>query len=438
MIARLARGPLFYGWIIVAVTFVAMLAAAGVRSVPGILILPLESEFQWDRATLSFAIAVNLFLFGFCAPFAASIMERVGMRAMMLFSLTTIGVAAALTTLMSQPWHLVLLWGVAVGLGAGALSGWLQATVANRWFQERRGVVVGILTAAFATGQLVFLPLLASIVASIGWRPAVWLTVAVLALVLLPVAVFIRSHPQELGLRPFGAGPETSATVVPPKPTGNPFGTALGTLGRGLRNRDFLLLAGTFFICGASTNGLIGTHLIPASIEHGIPEVAAAGFLALIGVFDIVGTMVSGWLSDRYDNRWLLFWYYGLRGLSLLFLPFAFGTGWFGLALFVVFYGLDWVATVPPTVRLAADLFGKQNVGRVFAWIFASHQLGAAGIAYGAGALRLWLGDYQAAFMFSGLLCLVAAGMAMRIGGSAARRALPAQPPAGAATPAGD
>jgi sugar phosphate permease len=419
MIARAVGGRIHYAWLVAGVTFVVMLAAAGVRSIPGVLFLPLETEFGWSRAGISLAVSVNLFLFGLCGPFAASIMERVGMRRMMATALGLLGLAALIATQISALWQLQLLWGIVVGLGAGAMAGWVAASVANRWFVARRGLVVGVLTAASATGQLIFLPIVARIVDAQGWRPAVLLT-AVCALIVIPLVwLVIRSYPADVGLTAYGAGPDD--LPVRPVTSGNPFARAVSTLTDVVRHRDFLLLAGTFFICGASTNGLIGTHLIPASIEHGIPDATAASFLAIIGVFDVIGTTVSGWLSDRFDNRWLLVWYYSLRGLSLIFLPYAYGTGYFGLALFVVFYGLDWVATVPPTVRLAADIFGRENVGRIFAWVSASHQLGAALIAFGAGATRTWLGDYQAAFMFSGVLCLIAAGMAIRIGRTTSR-----------------
>lgn len=412
----LVRGRFFYGWIIVGVTFLTMLAASGVRAVPSVLILPLEHEFGWSRSVVALAVSINLFLFGLCGPFAAAVMERIGMRAMMLVALLTMGIAVILTTQIRAAWQLQLLWGVVVGIGAGALSGWVAATVSNRWFVERRGLIVGVLTAAGATGQLIFLPILASAIEAVGWRLAV-LVVAAVALALVPIVLFfIRDSPQEIGLLPYGA--KQSDVVATPLrlSTSNPFTAAIQTLMQGLRNRDFRLLAGTFFICGASTNGLIGTHLIPHSVEHGMTEVVAAGLLATIGAFDIVGTIASGWLSDRFDNRWLLVWYYGLRGLALLFLPYAFGTGFFGIALFVVFYGLDWVATVPPTVRLTADIFGKQNAGRVFAWIFVAHQLGAASVSYAAGIMHDWFGDYRAAFLTSGAICLLAASMAIRIG----------------------
>jgi predicted MFS family arabinose efflux permease len=287
----------------------------------------------------------------------------------------------------------------------------LAATVATRWFVKRRGLVLGVMTAAGATGQLIFLPVLATVAVNQGWRYAT-ATVAVCAFLAVPVvALLMRNRPSDLALPPYGGD-----RVEPPPPrSGNPFTPALSGLREGLRSPQFLLLAGSFFICGASTNGLIGTHLIPASVEHGIPEVEAASLLAVIGVFDVAGTTISGWLTDRFDSRWLLFWYYGLRGLSLLLLPFVLGSSFLGLIVFIVFYGLDWVATVPPTVSLAAENFGKERVGVFYGWIFAAHQLGAGTAALGGGALRTWLGDYQITFITAGLLCLIASGLVLRI-----------------------
>jgi sugar phosphate permease len=302
--------------------------------------------------------------------------------------------------------------------------------VASRWFVRRRGLVVGLLSATTATGQLVFLPLLAWLATTYGWR---WssITVAAVALLICPLAVLLlRNAPADVGLRPYGA---TEADLPEPRRSGA-LSSAFDGLRMGVRSRDFWLLAGSFCICGATTNGLIGTHLIPAAMDHGLPEVTAAGLLASVGVFDLIGTTVSGWLTDRWDARWLLCWYYGLRGLSLLFLPYAFGGQNFGLILFIVFYGLDWVATVPPTVALTSDTFGRQNVGIVYGWIFASHQLGAALAASGAGVLRTWLGDYQVAFMSAGVLALIAAGLVIRISRPAPRlltvAAAPQAPPA--------
>ena len=411
---RLARGRLHYAWIVAAVTFLVLLSSAGIRSTPGVLIIPLEKEFGWTRATISLAVSVNLLLYGLFAPFAAALMDRFGVRRVMLASLSFVAAGVGLTTVMRTSWQLVLLWGVVVGLGTGTMALVLGAYIANRWFAERRGFVTGLLTASAATGQLIFLPALASAVVGHGWRAAA-LIVSAVALGMVPVvAFFMRNEPGDVGLGPYGAGDETPATQAPAG--GNPATAALSTLGRGLRSREFWLLSGSFYICGASTNGLIGTHLIPASMEHGIAEVTAASMLAAIGVFDLIGTTVSGWLTDRWDSRYLLCWYYGLRGLSLLFLPYALGTQFLALAAFAVFYGLDWVATVPPTVRLTADVFGRRNVGVMFGWIAAAHQLGAATAAFGAGALRTWLGSYQVAFLTSGLLCLLAAGLVIRIG----------------------
>jgi len=416
------RGRVHYGWIVVGVTFLALLGAAGVRSTPGVLMIPLEREFGWTRATVSFAVSLNIFLYGLAGPFVAGLMDRLGIRRVMVTSLALVVTGVGLTTLMTASWQLALLWGVVVGLGTGTMTTVLGAMVANRWFTERRGFVLGLLTASSATGQLLFLPLLASMVVHLGWRSAVLLAAGVGLAVLPLVALLMRDDPRDIGLRPFGERADAPATPRPPRATAS---APLVGLALGLRSRDFCLLAGSFFICGLSTNGLIGTHLIPASMEHGIPEVTAASLLASIGVLDIVGTTVSGWLSDRRDNRYLLCWYYGLRGLSLLFLPYAFGSAYLGLAAFAVFYGLDWVATVPPTVRLAADTFGRENVGIMFGWIAASHQLGAATAAYGGGLLRTWLGDYQATFISAGLVCLVAAGLVLRIG--QASRPVPAR-----------
>lgn len=408
---RIARGRLHYGWIVAAVTFLILLAAAAIRATPGVLIVPLEQAFGWSRATISFAVSVNLLLYGLCGPFAAALMERLGVRRVIVLSLSLVTVGVALTTVMRAPWQLVLLWGVVVGLGTGATALVLAATVANRWFVARRGLVIGVLTASTATGQLLFLPLLAAVVERAGWRSAA-LLVAAIALVMVPVVLLLmRDRPHDVGLRAFGDSEGHAAPPAATRPAG-----ALAALAEGARSRDFWLLAGSFFICGLSTNGLIGTHLIPASMDHGLPAVTAAGLLAAMGVFDLIGTTISGWLSDRWDNRRLLFWYYGLRGLSLMLLPYAYGSAYFGLTLFAVFYGLDWVATVPPTVRLTETLFGKARVGIMYGWIAVAHQMGASTAAFGAGVLRTWLGSYQVAFTGAGFVCLIAAVMVLAIG----------------------
>lgn len=419
-------GKPHYAWVVAAVTFLTLLVAAGLRATPGVLIVPLETEFGWSRTTISFAIGVNIFLYGLIGPFAAAVMDRFGLRRTMLAALASIAAGVALTPLMTRSWQLVLLWGVVVGIGSGATALVLGATVAARWFATRRGLVIGALTASTATGQLLFLPVLASLAANYGWR-MVSLAVAGAALALIPaVALLMRDRPQDIGLRPYGAADNEMPAAAP---LSNPAATALLALREGLRSRDFWLLAGSFFICGASTNGLIGTHLIPACLDHGIPQVAAAGLLAAMGIFDLVGTTLSGWLSDRWSNRGLLAWYYGLRGLSLIYLPFSFDISFYGLSLFAVFYGLDWIATVPPTVRLATKAFGTERGPIMFGWIAAAHQLGAALAAFAAGALRVALGTYLEAFMLSGLLCLAAAVMVLFLG-PARGEAMPVSVPA--------
>ncbi len=407
-----------YAWIIVAVTFLTLLTAAGIRSTPGVLIVPLEHEFGWSRATISAAVSLNLLLFGLISPFAAALLNTIGLKRTMAIALTLVATGASLTTRMSEPWQMVLLWGVVVGCGTGMTTMSLSATVVNRWFHASQGTVLGVLTASTATGQMLFLPLLAYLTERYGWRAATFSMVGIILAVIPLVLLLMKNFPADLGVRPYGDDGTNSdpALTSAAGSDRNPFRTALAGLSRGLRSRDFWLLGGSFFVCGASTNGLIGTHLIPACVDHGIPEVRAAGMMAMMGILDLAGTTLSGWLSDRYNNRYLLAWYYGLRGLSLLWLPQALAGHSWGLTVFAVFYGLDWIATVPPTVRLTANAFGRQQVGVMFGWIFACHQIGASLAAFGAGAVRTYLGDYLGAFLTSGLLCLIAVGLVLRIG----------------------
>jgi sugar phosphate permease len=407
------KPALHYGWIVAAVTFVVLMAGAAIRATPGVLLVPLEHEMGWSRATTSSAVSLGLLLYGLVGPFCAAVAQRVGLRRTMAGAMLVLAAAVLLATRIREPWQLVLLWGLFVGTGTGMVATVLGAVVVTRWFSARRGVVLGALTASTATGQLLFLPVLARLAETTGWRAALYLVGGV-AVATVPLALlFVRESPAAVGLRPYGA-PEGEA-VAPPR-QGNPAAVAVQTLFRAAGHRDFWLLAGTFFVCGASTNGLIGTHLIPACMDHGMPEVKAAGLLAMMGIFDLFGTTGSGWLSDRMDNRLLLFTYYGLRGLSLLFLPEALSQQGSGLSLFTVFYGLDWIATVPPTVRLAADAFGQDDAPIVFGWVMAAHQVGAGAAALGAGLIRTHLGDYRLAFMLSGGLCLVAALLALAIG----------------------
>src|SRR5450631_79358 len=371
----LARRNVHYGWVMVGVTFLTALITAGTVGAPGVFIAPLQHEFGWTTAEISSALSIRFILFGLMAPFAAALLNRYGLRNVVLSALLIVASALVTSLAMTKLWQLMLLWGVVVGIGTGMTALVLGATVAARWFSARRGLVVGILTASVATGQLVFLPLLARLTEQMGWRVA-------LALMCLMLAVAASA--------------------------------ALGALRDAAKTRVFWILFATFFICGASTNGLVQVHLIPMCLDYGIPQVQAASLLAAMGVFDFFGTIMSGWLSDRYDNRYLLFWYYGMRGLSLLFLPFT-DFSFYGLSLFAMFYGLDWIATVPPTVRLTAQRFGPERANLVFGWIFAGHQLGAATAAFGAGLSRTVLATYLPAFFAAGALCIVAALIVLAI-----------------------
>ncbi|MGN4067571.1 MFS transporter [Burkholderia gladioli] len=413
-IAASARGRFHYGWVAAAVVFLILLAAAGTRATPSVLMVPLGNEFGWSRATVSLAISINIALYGLTGPFAAAAMQRFGLRPTILTALVVMGTGVALSSMMTATWQMVLIWGVMVGSATGVAALTLSATFVNRWFVARRGLVMGMLTASSATGQMVFLPMLASISERHGWRPVV-LVVAVALAIVVPLVIFLLpERPADVQLRPYGEPEDAPRAAEAAKQ--NPLATAFEALFSAARRRDFWLLFFSFFICGASTNGYIGSHLIAMCSDYGMSEVQGASLLAAMGIFDLIGTTASGWLSDRYDSRVLLFWYYGLRGLSLIYLPHAFGIDFFGLPLFAVFYGLDWIATVPPTVRLATDIWGKERAPIVFGWIVAGHQLGAAFATLGAGLLRASLGTYTLASMISGGLCIVGALIVLRIG----------------------
>lgn len=403
---------LHYAWIIVAVTFVVVVVTAGVRATPSVLIVPLEQEFHWSRATISFAVGVNLLLYGAIGPFAAAVMDRFGARRTMILALMATAGGVALTPGMGEAWQLVALWGVVVGLSTGFVGAYLAASIAARWFRAREGLVVGILTAANAAGQLVFLPTMAALATAAGWR-IVSLVLAASVVALLPVlAVLMRDRPEDLGLARYGEG-DRSRPIA--SPAGNPVAVAFRALTTGVRSRDFWLIAAGYFACGATTNGLIGTHLIPACIDHGLSEVAGAGLLAATGVFALAGGALSGWLSDRCDNRILLCCYFGFRGLALLYLPFALNMSFYGLALFSMVYGLDWIASAPPTVRLLSGVVGSERIGIMVAWITVIHQIGGASAAYLAGVLRMAFGTYFEAFIISGMLLIAVAVMVLFI-----------------------
>ncbi|UDF30145.1 UNVERIFIED_ORG: MFS transporter [Roseateles sp. XES5] len=403
----MARRNLHYGWVVAATTFLTMLATAGAMGSAGVMIQPLHEEFGWDIADISSAMAVRLVLFGLLGPFAAAFMNHFGIRQVVASALALIMGGIVASFFMAEVWQLLLLWGVVIGVGTGMTALVLGATVATRWFSKRRGLVVGLMTASNATGQLVFLPLLAALTEAYGWRAALTLSVAVIAAAMLLVLLLMRDHPADIGLPAYGE----TAVAVPPRQDHSLGATLLAplvTLRSVSGNPVFWVLFGTFFVCGLSTNGLIQTHWISICGDFGMAAVTAAGTLAVIGIFDFIGTVFAGWLSDRYDNRFLLFWFYGLRGLSLLYLSVS-GFSMLELSVFAVFYGLDWVATVPPTVKLAAENFGREKAGLVFGWVFAGHQLGAATAAFGAGTLKSDYDTYMPALQIAGLMCVLAA-----------------------------
>jgi sugar phosphate permease len=402
---RFRGAPVHYAWVVFATTFVVLLASAGFRATPAVLLVPLHEDMGWSQGSIAFAMALGLLLYGLAGPFVAALMSRYGIRAVVIGSLLLVAAGSGASVRATAVWHLVALWGVVVGIGTGGMATVLAATVASRWFVAKRGLVTGALTAATAAGQLAFLPALALLAQTWGWR-AVSLAVAAAALVVVPLAAaLLRDRPEDVGLRPYGAGDDH----VPPATGQNPVLAAMRALTQVVGSRAFWLIAGSFWICGASTNGLIGTHFIAASVDHGMPQTSGATLLAIIGTFNVAGALASGWLTDRFDPRRLLMMYYGLRGLSLLFLHDALTYGDVALWVFVVFYGLDWIATVPPTLALVNERFGSLSGPIVFGWVFAAHQFGAAVAAYGAGVIRASTGSYHTAFIVSGLLCIAAA-----------------------------
>ena len=426
-------GRRHYGWVVVAVTAATLLVSSGVRAAPGVLIPPWEADFGWSRAAVSLAASLGLLLFGLAGPVCGWLVDRAGPRRMMLAGLALMVLSCAASVTMTGLWQLNLYWGLLSGAGTGVAAVVLGATVANRWFDARRGLVVGIFGAATSAGQLLFVPLLMGLVVAGGWRSAVLVLAGAAALAAVPVWLLMRDDPRDVGTTAYGASarederapaspmvaePMTGAPAVAVRELPRPAGTGMR---RAVRTPEFWLLAGSFFVCGASSNGLIGTHFVPHAVEHGVAQVTAASVLAVMGAMNFVGTIASGWLTDRYDPRRLLAVYYAFRGLSLLLLPAADGVT--GLLVFAVLFGLDYIATVPPTTALVADVFGRGSVGTVFGWVFCAHQVGAAAAAYAGGWARTAFGDYTLAFLAAGALCAVAAAMALRV-----RRPVPPAP----------
>jgi MFS family permease len=410
-LANLFSGRVHYAWVVLAIMFTAMLAGVGVRAAPGVMIVPLQHAFGWDVSTISGAVSLNIILLGVTGPFLTGLMQVIGLKRTILLCLALLMAGTGLSTFMASPWQLFLTWGLMVGIGSGAGAVGMAAAVANRWFARRTGLAMGLLTAANAAGQLIFLPLLALLAEHYGWRGVAICVTLAIAAVLPMVAIMLPESPARIGLGPYGG----TATQVPDHAVGgNPFAVAIRALIRGARSMDFWLLCLTFGVCGFSTNGLINTHLIAYCADHGIPEVNGASVLAVIGVFSLIGSALSGWMCDRFNPRVLLFWYYGLRGLSLVLVPFS-SFDPFSLLAFAVFYGLDWVATGPATFALTNEIFGRRDTPVIVSWIFAAHQVGGALAALGAGAVRSLEGSYLLAFVASGVACLLASMLVLRI-----------------------
>lgn len=400
--AVLPNPRIHYGWIVVLVTVPILMVTAGLRSAPGAWLLPMRTDLGWSTATLSLAGAVGLLVYGLAGPVAGALIQRFGVRWVTAASVLLSAGSMALTSLVQSAWQMVLVFGFASGLATGLIGGVLGAVVANRWFVRHRGLVVGIMGAAVSAGQLVFYPLLTAWALTYGWRDAaVWLAIACLAL-LPPAILWLRDGPERVGALPLGAQSDDRP---------EPMERAADVMRRALASPTFWLLALTFYICGATSSGLVGQHFIPHAVDHGFSATVAATSLAIIGAFNFVGTIASGWLTDRYDPRKLLLAYYVLRGVSLIWLPFVHDT--IGLTAFAILFGLDYIATVPPTVAIAADAFGRRNVGVVYGWIFAAHQLGAALAAWASGVARDAFGDYVLAFLLAGGMAVLAGGMAL-------------------------
>jgi MFS family permease len=408
-LARICAGRIHYSWIALFIAFTLTLGAIGVRSGPSVMIVPLEHAFGWSAGTISAAISVNILLLGVTGPFITGLMETLGLKRTIMLCLLVLLAGTGLSTFMSTPWELFLTWGLLVGIGASAGAVGMSTAVANRWFVTHRGLAMGLLTAANAAGQLIFLPLLGRLAQDYGWR-SVSIAVTLTVVALIPLATLLPESPAAIGLGPLGAAVEPPA---PPR-TANPFALAIEGLVSGLRSVDFWLLALSYAICGFSTNGLIGTHLIAFCVDHGYTQFAGAGILASLGIFSLIGATISGWLTDRYNPRFLLFWIFGLRGLSLMVLPYT-SFDMVSLTVFAVFYGLDWIAVMPPIFALVNEVFGRKAAPVIMSWIFATHQIGGALAAVGAGYVRTWTGSYLLAFLASGLACLLASLLVMRI-----------------------
>ena len=404
---------LHYAWIVVVVTFLSLLAAQAVRAAPGVIITSLESEFGWTRTAISFAVSLSILTFGLGGPLGGTLIDRFGPRRVMLVGEVLIAAGLIALLFVRDLWQMFVVWGLPIGVGTGAVGGVLGAAVAHRWFRTHRGVIIGLFGGATSAGQLVFVPAMAALTVNAGWRWAIALVMGAVAIMVVPIALLMRDRPDDVGAQPLGEAAVVTADVRAEDLRSTP-------LRQAMRTRDFWLLAGSFFVCGYTSNGLVGTHLIPHAIDHGFTEVTAASAVALLGSMNIVGTLASGWLTDRFDNRRLLAAYYGFRAMSLFALPVIYDVKW--LLLFAFVYGVDWIATVPPTANLVATIYGRASLGTIYGWIFFSHMVGAAIAAFAGGFFRDLLGDYHLMFISAGILGFVAVSLALRISTPAVTR----------------
>jgi len=395
------------------VTFLSLLAAQAVRAAPGVIITSLESEFGWTRTAISFAVSLSILTFGLGGPLGGTLIDRFGPRRVMLVGEVLIAAGLIALLFVRDLWQMFVVWGLPIGVGTGAVGGVLGAAVAHRWFRTHRGVIIGLFGGATSAGQLVFVPAMAALTVDAGWRWAIALVMGAVAIMIVPIALLMRDRPDDVGAQPLGEAAVVTADVRAEDLRSTP-------LRQAMRTRDFWLLAGSFFVCGYTSNGLVGTHLIPHAIDHGFTEVTAASAVALLGSMNIVGTLASGWLTDRFDNRRLLAAYYGFRAMSLFALPVIYDVKW--LLLFAFVYGVDWIATVPPTANLVATIYGRASLGTIYGWIFFSHMVGAAIAAFAGGFFRDLLGDYHLMFISAGILGFVAVSLALRISTPAVTR----------------
>ena len=416
MLAKVtSRFGIHYGWLVIAVCFTVLLVAAGIQSIPGIIILPLQQEFGWTRSAISLAISMSILMLGLGGPFSGRLINRIGPRNVLIVGLLVAALGTASLFWLENMAQLILIWGNVVGLSLGVLGLPLGATLAARWFSERRGLVTGVLGAGSSAGALLWVPIMMNVTVASGWRAAILLG-AVMLIALIPLVVlFVRNWPRDVGLRAYGAERAPAGDAIAAEQT--------TSMHAALRTRDWWLLAGTFFVCGLTTNGLIGTHLIPHAVEHGFTQNVAAGALAVIGAFNVVGTISSGYLTDRFDPRRLLATYYAFRAASLVLLPSVSSEA--GLLVFAVMFGLDYIATVPPTVALTADRFGRGSLATVFGWILFAHMVGGAVASYGSGIARDLFGDYSLAFIVAATFGFIAAALSLQVSG-AVRRVEPA------------